>query len=136
MKLVPVPASHTDMAWLEGACALAEACDTSGGEITGDQLKLILSRGERTLLRMEADEGLVGWGVVRVDQLPNVRVLFVTDMVAHNGHFERFFEELKALARSLGCSRVRCAAKPAQARLYRQKVGFAPVYEILEVASI
>lgn len=136
MKLVPVPASHTDMAWLEGASALAEACDTSGGEITGDQLKLILSRGERTLLRMEADEGLVGWGVVRVDQLPNVRVLFVTDMVAHNGHFERFFEELKALARSLGCSRVRCAAKPAQARLYRQKVGFAPVYEILEVASI
>lgn len=136
MKLVPVPASHIDMAWLEGASALAEACDTSGGEITGDQLKLILSRGERTLLRMEADDGLVGWGVVRVDQLPNVRVLFVTDMVAHNGHFERFFEELKSLARSLGCSRVRCAAKPAQARLYRQKVGFAPVYEILEVASI
>lgn len=136
MKLTIVPSTHIDMAWLEGASSLAEACATSDGEITGDQLKLILSRGERTLVRMEADEGQVGWGVVRVDQLPNVRVLFVTDMVAHNGGFERFFNELKGLARSLGCSKVRCAAKPAQARLYRQKVGFSPVYEILEVSAI
>lgn len=96
-------------------------------------MKLLLSRGERTLLRFDDEGKTVGWGVVRVDQLPNIRVLFATDMVAHNGHFERFFEELQKLARSLGCSRVRCAAKPAQARLYRQKVGFTPVYEILEV---
>lgn len=136
MKLIPVPASHIDMAWQEGACTLSEACDTSGGEITGDQLKLILSRAERTLLRMDDDGQTVGWGVVRVDQLPNVRVLFVTDMVAHGAHFERFFDELKATARSLGCSRVRCAAKPVQARLYRQKVGFQPVYEVLEVSSL
>ena len=136
MKLIPVPSSHIDMVWQEGARALTEACDTSGGEITGDQLKLILSRGERTLLRMDDDGQTVGWGVVRVDQLPNVRVLFVTDMVAHGAHFERFFDELKATARSLGCSRVRCAAKPVQARLYRQKVGFQPVYEVLEVSSL
>lgn len=135
MKLIPVPATHVDLAWLEGAAALSEACDTSGGEITGDQLKLILSRGERTLLRM-CDGDTVGWGVVRIDQLPNVRVLFVTDMVAHGAHFERFFEELKSMARSLGCSRIRCAAKPVQARLYRQKSGFTPVYEILEVSSL
>jgi hypothetical protein len=102
-------------------------------EITGDQLKLLLSRGERTLIRMDDGE-TVGWGVVRVDQLPNMRVLFVTDMVAPNAHFERFISELKKLAESLGCSRVRCAAKPAQARLYRMKVGFVPVYEILETS--
>ena len=136
MKLIPVPASHIDAAWQEGARALAEACATSDGEITGDQLKLILSRAERTLLRMDDDGETVGWGVVRVDQLPNVRVLFVTDMVAHGAHFERFFDELKAMARALGCSRVRCAAKPVQARLYRQKVGFQPVYEILEVSAL
>lgn len=135
MKLIPVPASHIDIAWEEGAAALSEACDTSGAEITGDQLKLILSRGERTLIRMDDEGQTVGWGVVRVDQLPNLRVLFVTDMVAHGAHFERFFTELKALALSLGCTRIRCAAKPVQARLYRQKVGFLPLYEILEVSS-
>lgn len=135
MKLIPVPASHIDIAWRDGASALHEACDTSGGEITGDQLKLLLARGERTLIRMDEDGTAVGWGVVRVDQLPNLRVLFVTDMVAHGAHFERFFDELKMLAISQGCTRIRCAAKPAQARLYHRKVGFTPLYEILEVSS-
>lgn len=135
MTLTPVPSSHIDIAWREGASCLSEACDTSGGEITGDQLKMILSRGERTLIRMDAEDGVRGWGVVRVDQLPNMRVLFITDLVAHNGHFEQFFEAVKEMARSLGCSRVRCAAGPAQERLYRAMCKFTPVYRILEVET-
>lgn len=136
MKLIPVPQTHIDLAYKRGASCLSEACDTSGGEITGDQLKMILARGERTLLEMTMDEKTVGWGVVRVDQLPNMRVLFITDLVAHNGGFEQFFEAIKHLARDLGCSKVRCAAKEAQARLYRMKAGFQPVYSILEVEAL
>lgn len=135
MQLIPVPATHIDIAWKNGASCLHEACDTSGGEITGDQLKMLLSRGERTLLEMKIEAVTVGWSVVRVDQLPNMRVLFITDLVAHNGGFEKFFEAIKQLARDLGCSKVRCAAKEAQARLYRMKCGFMPVYEILEVEA-
>lgn len=134
MELQPIPLTHIDAAWKDGASCLSEACDISGGEITGSQLKMILSRGERTLLRM-VEDNVVGWGVVRVDQLPNIRVLFITDLVAHNGGFERFFEAIKQLARDLGCSKVRCAAGAVQARLYRIKCGFKPVYEILEVDS-
>jgi hypothetical protein len=93
---------------------------------------MILARGERTLIRMESQGVTVGWGVVRIDQLPNMRVLFVTDMVAPNAQFQTFLGELKDLAKQYGCSRVRCAAKPAQSRLYRMKAGAAPVYEILE----
>ena len=134
-KLTPVPSTHIDAAWEEGASCLSEACAESGGEITGDQLKLILSRGERTLIRMDGPDSVVGWGVVRVDQLPNMRVLMVTDLVAHNGSFERFFEELKSLAKSLGCSRIRCAAKQSQARLYRMRCDFAEVYTIMEIRA-
>ena len=133
MQLTPIPSSHIDLAWRDGASCLAEACDTSGGDITGDQLKLILSRGERTLIRMDAVDGVRGWGVVRVDQLPNVRVLFVTNLVAHNKKFHHFFSAIKDMARSLGCSKVRCAAGQAQERLYSMKYGFKPVYSILEV---
>ncbi len=111
------------------------ACDTSGGEITGDQLKMLLSRNERSLLKMTIEENTVGWGVIRIDQLPNLRVLFITDLVAHNGQFEQFFTAIKQLARDLGCSRVRCAAKAAQERLYRQKCGFKPVYQVMEVST-
>lgn len=135
MELRPIPATHIDAAWADGADCLAKACDTSGGEITGDQLKMILSRGERSLIQMRDGESVVGWGAVRIDQLPNIRVLFVTDMVAPHANFEQFFAELKNMARHLGCSRIRCAAKPAQERLYKMKCNFVPVYSILEVMA-
>lgn len=132
-KLIVVPSTHIDRAWKEGACRLAEACATSGGEITGDQLKMMLSRGERILVRMDEGAEIVGWAVLGIEQLPNIRVLYVYELWAPGGHFQRFVDETKALAEAHGCSALRCAAKPAQARLYRRLAGFAPVYETLEV---
>lgn len=131
MELRYVQPSHIDIAWRDGASKLGEACSSGGDEITGDQLKMILSRGERTLVQLW-DEKVVGWGVYRIEQLPNIRVLFITGLYAPHGHFEQFFEEIKSIARMNGCSRVRCAAGPAQARLYRIKCKFRPVYEIME----
>lgn len=131
MELRYVPATHIDIAWKDGAHNLSEACKTAGDEITGDQLKMMLSRGERYLLQLWDDE-ILGWGVVKVDQLPNLRVLFITGLYAPNGHFELFFEQVKKIARDFGCSRVRCAAKPPQARLYRMKCKFNSLYEIME----
>jgi hypothetical protein len=133
LKLTHIPATHIDKAWHEGAHQLGEACKYSGGEITADQLKMILSRGERSLIRMDDQTGVVGWGVVRIDQLPNFRVLHITDLYAPRVHFERFYDELKLMAESLGCSRIRCAAQPAQAKIYETKCGFKPVYQIMEV---
>lgn len=133
MKLLHVQPQFVDQAWRDGADRLAEACATSGGEVTGDQLKMLLARGERSLFRLDCEDKTVGWGVVRVDQLPNVRVLHVCELYAPNGHFEAFIGELKALAASLGCSEIRCSAKPAQARLYRAKLKFEPVYETLRL---
>jgi len=133
IKLVHVPASSVDFAWREGASKLGEACDTSGGEITGDQLKMMIARGERTLIRLDEEDKPIGWSTFRIDQLPNLRVFFITDLWARGARFERFFEEVKKLAYTLGCSSIRCAAKPLQQRLYEQKCGFHPVYQILEV---
>jgi hypothetical protein len=131
--LTAVSAHLIDFAWKEGASALAKACGSSGGEITGDQLKMILARGERTLFRLEVDGKTVGWAVGRIDQLPNLRVLMVTDLVAKGVPYDLFFKELVDVARQFGCSSIRCAAKPAQERLYRMKTQFRPVYSILEV---
>ena len=136
MQLVPIPAHLIDFAYRDGADCLSKACDTSGGEIEGPQLKMILARGERQLIRMDADGKAVGWGVVRVDQLPNMRVLFITDLVAPHGRFDSFFSSIKDMAKQHGCSRVRCAAKPAQARLYAMKCQFQPVYTIMEVDTL
>lgn len=132
-KLIAVPTTHIDMAWKEGAHNLGLACATSGGEITGDQLKMMLSRGERSLFRLDCDDQVAGWGVIGVEQMPNFRALFVYELYAPGGSFENFFAELKKMAAAFGCLRIRCAAKPAQERLYRQRCGFAPVYQVLEV---
>lgn len=133
MHLSIIEPRFLDKAWREGAACLSRACDASGGEITGDQLKMILSRGERSLVAMVEDGKPVGWAVFRVDQLPNFRSFHITDLAAPNAHFEAFMGEVRKMAESFGCSRVRCCAKPAQARLYRMKLGFIPVYETMEL---
>lgn len=132
MYLAVVDPKFIDKAWKDGASSLAEACDAVN-ECTPDQLKMILSRGERTLVALRVDDKTVGWGCWRVDQLPNVRALHCTNLVAHNAHFEEFFSELKKAAEYLGCSEIRCCAKPAQARLYKMKLGMESIYETLRV---
>jgi len=122
MNLSVINPQFIDRAWKEGASCLAEACNSSGGEITGDQLKMILSRGERTLVALVEDEKPVGWGVVKIDSLPNVRVMHICDLVAHNSKFEQFFGELKRMAVDSGCMEVRWCCKDAQARLYKMKL--------------
>lgn len=129
ISLIHIPAHQVDFAWKDGASSLSEACSE---ECTIDQLKLVISRGERELIRMDDESGTVGWGVFKIENYPNIRVLHVTNLVAHGAHFERFFESLRAIAKGYGCSRIRCSAKPAQARLYASKLGFASVYETLE----
>lgn len=133
MKLVHVPAAFIDRAWKDGAHKLSEACKYSGDEITIDQLKLLLSRSERILLAADDDDRKVGWCVVRVEQMPNIRALHVCSLYAPHIGFDALFPELMAFAESQGCSEIRCAAKPAQARLYQRKLGFEPVYQILRV---
>ena len=133
MTLSVIPAHFVDKAWEDGASCLGEVCKLVD-EITDSQLKMILSRGERTLIALREDDKTIGWGCWRIEQLPNMRVLFITDLVAHGAHYERFFDELKKAASAMGCSRIRCAAQPVQARLYRMKTGFKPIYEILEVS--
>lgn len=129
-----VPPHFVDREWKAGAFKLAEACATSGGEVTGDQLKLLLMRGERALARIVKDGQAVGWMALRIDQLPNVRVLHVCELYAPGAMFSECWDQLKVFASGNGCTEIRCAAKPAQARLYRMKFGFEPVYETLRVS--
>lgn len=132
MTLFIVPQSHTDYAWdVEGASCLAEACLVD--ECTPSQLKMLLSRGERTLVQVKNEDVIAGWGVYRIDQLPNIRVMLITNLVAHNGGFESFFDEIKKIASAYGCSRIRASCLPAQARLYEMKCKFKLVYSTVEV---
>ncbi len=129
LRLIPVPSHQVDYAWVDGADCLKDACSE---ECTIDQLKFILSRGERQLVRMDEDGKAKGWGVFKVEAFPNMRVFHVTNLVARNAGFQRYFEALELMAKDLGCSRIRCSAKSGAAKIYETKLGFVPVYTTLE----
>ena len=130
MMLITVPSHLVDYAWRDGAHLLGESCVE---ECTPDQLKTLIADGKRVLVRLDTDGKTVGWGAYVIQQLPNMRVFFITNLWARGAHFEQFFDELKVSAERLGCSRIRCAALPAQSRIFQTKCAFRPVYETLEV---
>lgn len=132
-QLQIVPPAFVGRAWADGAHQLSEACNTSGGEITGDQLKLLLSRGERTLIRIDLDGRAVGWAVTRIDQLPNVRALHVCELYAPGGHWLNCYDLLADMARANGCTEMRCSAKPAQCRLYQRHQPWEPLYSTMRI---
>ena len=132
-KLQIIPPAFVARAWKDGAHQLAKACDTSGGEITGDQLKLILARGERSLVRIDLDGQAVGWAVTRIDQLPNTRALHVCELYAPGGHWAAGFDLMANMARANGCVEMRCSAKPAQVRLYQRHHAWVPLYQTMKV---
>lgn len=134
MHLSLIPSTHIDKAWKDGAHLLSEACAESGGEITADQLKMMLARGERLLFAAISDESPIGWCVARIDQLPNVRVLHICEVWARGTLFLELVEQMREFAKAQGCSELRCAAKPAQARLYEMKFGFEPIYQVMRSA--
>lgn len=130
MKLTLINAAFVDQAWQQGAYLLGESCATSGGEITGAQLKLLLMRGERQLVKIGDGEG---WGVVRVDQLPNVRALHICSMYAPGIDWPACFEQLKDMARRSGCTEIRCSAGKGQERLYKRFHSWEPLYTTMRV---
>lgn len=130
ISYVVIPRHQVDFAWKDGAVSLSESCSD---ECTLDQLKMTISSGDRWLIRMDRDGNTVGWVVVRADQYPNLRALHVTNLVAHGARFHEYSELLKEIARGMGCSEIRCSAKPAQSRLYQMKCGFVPIYETLKL---
>lgn len=94
---------------------------------------MMLARGERVLFAGVEDGRPVGWLVVKVDQLPNIRVLHLCSMWAPGHFYDEFFDDLKSIATQEGCSEIRCCADPVRARLYRMRFGFEPVYQTLKV---
>jgi hypothetical protein len=131
MHISIVPPAFIDRAWKEGAHHLALACDRAKEEITGSQLKLILSRGERQLIRLAEGEEVIGWAVTTAQQLPNLRALYVWSLYAP-GHSLDMYDQLKRVALDAGCSVIRGAVDEANERLW-QRVKAQKVYTVYQI---
>lgn len=124
------PANMVDQAWQGGADALASAASRAGGEWTGDQLKMMLMRGE--LLLIGSDDL---WAAVLPIQHPNKRVLHVYAVACTadgNGINHPDIADICEYARQTGCTSVTCSADKAAKRLY-SRYGFEPVYTTMRI---
>ncbi len=133
VNLLRVSPAHIDKAWKDGAHKLSEATKWAGDEITPDQLKMLLSRGERQLLALQDGDALVAWAAVQVQQLPNIRVLYVYAIYAPGSTGPEAFSQLSDLARAEGCSEIRGACSDAVARLWERKLKATKAYAIYRV---
>lgn len=133
MNIFQVPVQFVDKAWRDGAHKLTEAAEKSGGEITGDQLRLILTRGERILLGLGDETGVSGWAAVSIQQLPNLRALYVYAIYAPGSTGPEAFSHLSRYALDNGCSCIRGACGEAVGRIWVRKFKAKPVYTIYHI---
>ena len=128
--IMQYPAHMIDTAWHDGASALAYAAARSNGEWTGDQLKMMLMRGE--LLLIGSDDL---WAAVQHVQHPNRRTLHIYAVACAQhgaGINDADISELAEYARQTGCTALTCSADKAAERLYA-RYGFVPQYTTMGI---
>ena len=132
-----VPPSHIDKAWKDGAHMLSEAAEKAAGEVTTDQLKMLLSRGERRLIGVRdlaTPDALPGaWAAISVHQMPNLRALYVYALWAPGVTGPKVMEQLRAYASSEGCSVIRGSCGDGVTRLWERKFKARKVYTVVEI---
>lgn len=95
---------------------------------------MILSRGERLLIGVREPGGPpLGWAVVTVNQLPNLRTLYVWDIYAPGATGPEAFRLLKDYAKANGCSCIRGSCDDAVGRLWERKLGASKVYSVYQI---
>ncbi len=133
MQLFQCRPQDIDAAWKDGASALAEATKWASREVTPDQLKMLLARGERILIGARDEDGKVlGWAAVQVSQYPNIRVLHVYAMQGKGIVSREGFALLREYAAHHGCASIRGCVRPSMERLLL-KLGAQPVYTTVEL---
>ena len=128
--IMQYPVAMIDTAWSDGASALAYAAKRSNGEWTGDQLKMMLLRGE-VLLIGSSDL----WAAVVINTHPNKRSLHIYAVACTqggNGINAADIAELGEYAKNMGCTSMTCAADMAAERLYA-RYGFEHQYTVMGI---
>jgi hypothetical protein len=120
MELFQCQPHEIDLAWREGAHELGQATKWAAREITPDQLKMLLARGERTLIGAREDDKVLGWAAVQVQQLPNIRILYIYAMQGKGICSSDGFALLQQYAKSNGCTAIRGAVRASMARMLRR----------------
>ena len=112
---------------------LNASINVSGGDFTLDQLKLLLVRGEQSLL-VSVDENNKINGAMTVEFInsPNARTMFITALGGSGIVNDETFSQVETWAKMQGATKASAWAQEAQARLYKLKANFNTVRYVVE----
>ena len=112
---------------------LEASINVSGGDFTLDQLKMLLVRGEQTLLVSVNDNKKIN-GAMTVEFInsPNARTMFITALGGHGIVNDETFSQVETWAKMQGATKAGAWAQEAQARLYKLKANFNTVRMVVE----
>jgi hypothetical protein len=119
--------------WEDVKSYLEASINVSEGDFTLDQLKLLLGRGEQTLLVSVDEKGVLN-GAMTVEFInrPNHRVMFITALGGNGIVNDETFSQVETWAKSHGATKASAWAQEAQARLYKIKSNFNTVRYVVE----
>lgn len=119
--------------WADVESYLNASINVSGGDFTLDQLKLLLVRGEQTLLVSVNKENKIN-GAMTVEFInnANARTMFITALGGLGIVNEETFSQVEVWAKMQGATKASAWAQEAQARLYKIKANFNTVRMVVE----
>jgi hypothetical protein len=112
---------------------LNASINVSGGDFTLDQLKLLLVRGEQTLLVSVGENNKIN-GAMTVEFInnANARTMFITALGGNGIVNDETFSQVEVWAKMQGATKASAWAQEAQARLYKLKANFNTVRMVVE----
>jgi len=119
--------------WDDISSYLEASINVSGGDFTLDQLKLLLVRGEQTLLvSVNENNKINGAMTVEFINNPNARTMFITALGGSGIVNDETFSQVETWAKMQGATKAGAWAHEAQARLYKLKANFNTVRMVVE----
>lgn len=138
MNIQHVPISYVNMVWPKVEGYIAKAVNNQKGQpdYTIDQVKTFVTTGQWMLIVVtDEPENIKGAVIVQFFNRPNDRVAFVTYIGGRLIANPDTFNQLCALCKSFGATKIEGAVSEAVSRLWR-KFGFEEKYRIAEVSIL
>ena len=112
---------------------LNASINVSTHDCTIEQLKMLLVRGEQTLLVSINEKGVLnGAMTVEFINYPNNRVMHITALGGNGIVNDETFSQVESWAKMQGATKASAWAQEAQARLYKIKSNFNTVRYVVE----
>jgi hypothetical protein len=132
LKVQPVSPQFVNQTWPLVEELFVKANKHDAGDYTIDQIKALLANGSWLLLvAVDAENNIHGAASLSFYNMPNYRVGFITAMAGKAIVNEEVYEQVCAIAKANGATRVQCAARESAAKLYKQ-VGMQERHIIME----